>query len=266
MLNPVIYYRPGKDVPEEEVDAMLRHFPCYTSRMQVPAKSLCIARYSALPYYKELETDLLYIGSKLINTWKQHRYVADLGNWVGDLEGLTPKTYRRLEEVPNSAFPLVVKGETNGKKFLWDTHCFAATRQAAAEVTCRLQDDGLINGQWMYYRQFVPLKTYLTSFHGLPISKEFRVFVCNQKVLSKGYYWSNHLDDLPEVPDPNDIPEAWLNEVIARIGDSVTFYAVDVAQTATGDWTVIELNDGQQSGLSDNNPDVLYQSLKQALT
>lgn len=37
---------------------------------------------------------------------------------------------------------------------------------------------------------------------------------------------------------------------------------IDVAQTESGDWIVIELNDGQMSGLSENNPEILYKNLK----
>jgi len=40
---------------------------------------------------------------------------------------------------------------------------------------------------------------------------------------------------------------------------------VDVARTESGEWIVIELNDGQQSGLSDNDPDQLYSNMKKML-
>jgi hypothetical protein len=35
-----------------------------------------------------------------------------------------------------------------------------------------------------------------------------------------------------------------------------------VAKTQSGEWIVIELNDGQMAGLSDNDPSVLYHNLK----
>ncbi len=264
-MHPVIYYRSGRDVSEDEVLSMQKHFDCVTSRMNVKAGDLCIARYSCWPYYKDLEEDLESIGAKLINTYRQHRWIADIGNWVEDLKGLTPDTWRRLEDVPEDAFPIIVKGETNGKKFLWDTHFFAKDRTAACDVRSRLQDDGLISNQWLYFRRFVPLKTYLTGFRGVPISKEFRVFVCDGVVLSKAYYWSNYFEDLPEKPDVNDIPIDFLQQVISCIGNRARFYVVDVAQTEKGDWIVIELNDGQMSGLSENDPDVLYTNLKSVL-
>lgn len=265
-MQPVIYYRHDRDVSTEaEEAAMAASFRVVRSRMEVQPGETCIARYSALPWYQELEEDLQRTGSRLINTWRQHRWIADVGDWVTDLAGLTPETWRRLIDVPDSAFPVVVKGETNSKKFLWDTHMFAKTRREASEVLCRLQDDGVISSQHIYFRRWVPLRTYLIGFRGMPVTKEFRVFVCNRKVLSIGYYWSNYADDLPEKPNPDDVPRAFLQRVIRRIGNRAPFYAVDVAETESGDWIVIEINDGQMSGLSDNDPAVLYSALRAAL-
>jgi hypothetical protein len=70
-----------------------------------------------LPFYKNLEDDIKNIGAQLINTYKQHRFVADLWNWYYWFSDITPKTYNRLEDVPNeSEFGFVLKGETKTKK------------------------------------------------------------------------------------------------------------------------------------------------------
>jgi hypothetical protein len=61
------------------------------------------------------------------------------------------------------------------------------------------------------------------------------------------------------------VPQAFLAEVNERIKLHANFYVVDVAQTEKGDWIVIELNDGQQSGLSDNSPVALYRWLLEAV-
>lgn len=262
-MQPVIYYRDSL-ADEKEINVLKTFFKSTTSRVGIKNK-LCICRYSAYPFYKELEEDLSLQGSQLINSYRQHRFVADLGNYTEVLGDLTPKTWNRIELVPDWAFPVVVKGETSGRKFLWKSHMFAENREKAIDILCKLQDDGLLRDQNIYFRQFVKLKTYLVGLNGLPITKEFRVFVCDGKILSKGYYWTNYFDDLPEVPNTNDIPEEFLKKVIDAIGESVRFYAVDVAQMDNGEWIVVELNDGQQSGLSDNDPKVLYKNLKETL-
>lgn len=48
----------------------------------------------------------------------------------------------------------------------------------------------------------------------------------------------------------------FVERVAARI--SATFLVVDVALTMNGDWIVIEINDGQDSGYAGNNPLTLW--------
>jgi len=264
MTRPVIYYRPGPDVSEDEIFAMKKNFPCVvTSRMEIQKDDLCIARYSALPFYKELEDDLKHIGASLLNTYRQHRYVADLGNWYRDLQKFTPETWTELEAIPQEG-PFILKGETNSKKFYWDTHFFAKNKREAIDVFGRLQDDGLISGQHIYIRRFVELHTYLIGLRGMPVTKEFRIFICDGKVLSMGYYWSNYCEDI-SVPDTSEVPLEFVQKIIDKVGNNIRFWVLDIAQTAKGDWIVIELNDGNMSGLSMNDPNVLYSNLASVL-
>ena len=53
--------------------------------------------------------------------------------------------------------------------------------------------------------------------------------------------------------------------MIDRVGDRASFYVVDIAKTQSGEWIVIELNDGQMSGLSCNDPKLLYSRLRQTI-
>ena len=51
-------------VEDEAIEAET-HFQCVSSRMLVSPNTLVVGRYSVLPYYKELETDLAL--AKVIN-------------------------------------------------------------------------------------------------------------------------------------------------------------------------------------------------------
>jgi hypothetical protein len=269
MKKPVVLLRtlPGQDA--EEIKAIEKHFPILDSRLDIKPNDLVIGRYSVLPFYEEQHRDILSVGARLINSYKQHRYIANLMNWYEDLKGLTPETWPSLEAAPGDG-PFILKGATNSRKFQWDTHMFAATRRDASLVCTELQNDSLIGYQDIVVRRYVPLKTYYTSFHGLPITKEFRFFVCAGEILSGGYYWASHTEDLKDlhniVPDWEEVPTSLIDAVISRVGEKAFFYAVDVAQTEAGDWIVIELNDGQMSGLSDNDPEELYKNLSFVLT
>lgn len=248
----------------DELAAAKEHFLCTDIRPKIMKDDLVIGRYSLYPYYFDQEKDIKFVGAQLINTYNQHLYIAELMNWVEDLKELTPKTWYALHEIPEEG-PFVLKGATNSRKYDWDTMMFAKDKKAAGEVHGRLSADGLIGNQHIYIRQYVPLVKYATSIGGCPITKEFRFFVACGEILCGDYYWSNFRGEFPK-PSPDEVPRKFLDEVVKRIGNKVTFYALDVAQTVAGDWIVIELNDGQFSGPSENDLKVLYKRLKEVLS
>lgn len=263
---PSILYRQYGLMEDQELKAAQKHFVTFKSRTSVGGGELVIGRYSVLPYYKELEEDLGYKGAKLINSHRQHRYVADLWNYVHDLEGLTFRTWNAKDmiRVPDG-IPLVLKGETNSKKDLWSTHMFAENKQEAVNVFLNLSHDNMIGQQEIYVREYVPLVRVSEAdayLDGPPVTLEFRFFVAYGEVVSGGFYWSNHSADLPSVPSPSQVPQEFIQKVIDRVKDKVNFFVMDIAKTQSGDWIVVELNDGQMSGLSENDPNVLYKNLK----
>lgn len=258
----VILYR-DLDFGKDELEAARPHFYCTSLRPQLQKGDFIIGRYSLWPYYADQEKEFRYIGAKLINSYDQHSYIADLINYTEDLKELTPKTWYSLHEVPNEG-PFVLKGGTNSKKHKWNEMMFAKDKQAAIEVHGRLQEDGLIGHQHIYIRKYEPLVTYTTAIGGIPITKEFRFFIAYGEILCGDYYWSNYSGDIDK-PSVDEVPKEFLDEAINRIGNKVNFYAMDVAQKQDGTWIVIELNDGQYSGLSDNDTKILYSRLKEVL-
>jgi ATP-grasp domain, R2K clade family 3 len=269
-MKPIILYRNDVDW-RQEADLVKKYFTCVDSRMLLK-DNLVIARFSALPFYQEQERDLKYSGCQMINTYEQHRYIADLGNWYMDLAEFTPRTWNELHTIPEQG-PFVLKGETNSKKFLWNTHCFAKDKKAAIEVHGRLLADSMLQYQKIYIRQYVPLEILSEGLQGLPITREYRFFVYKYKILSGGFYWASHSEDIKSEGidvNPGEVPREFLNAIIEKIqntelSEPPTYYVIDVAKTAAGEWILIELNEGSMSGLSDNDPDVLYKNLKEEL-
>jgi hypothetical protein len=254
---------------EEEITTAKKYFDVVEQRSQIPYNRIVVGRYAVLPYYKELELDLP-TSSKLINSYVQHKYVADLSNWYYDLKDLTPMTWFSLMDFKTEYHrqdcdSYVLKGLTNSRKFLWRTHMFAATEKDVEDVYCRLMDDTMISEQGICIRRFIPFKNYGKDIHGMPITKEFRVFILNAQVLAKGFYWSNHIDNIEEKISTEDIPEEFLQEVIQKVKGKINFYTVDVAQDINGKWWVVELNDGQMAGLSCIDLDEFYSNMKRIL-
>lgn len=240
-------------------------FTVIENRAKIQPGDLVIPRYSFLPFPRELEADTADLGAKLINSYRQHNYVADLKNWVYDLGELTFPTWDRLEVLPEDC-AFVLKGATNSRKFDWDTLMYAPDKKSAIQIHSKLTEDGLIGSQDIYIRKYVPLKTYMVGIKGLPITNEFRFFIYRGKVLSAGYYWSSHVDELESEPNPNEVPKDFLNKVTSIVGNKIPFYVLDVAQTAENDWVVVELNDACMSGLSQNDPNTLYSNLFKAVS
>ena len=264
-LKPVIYWRRSMD--KDEYEAACRYFTVVTRRTAVTAGSLVIPRYAALPYNDELCEDLAARGAVPINTYHQHCYVANLRNWYYDLGDITPRTWFSLDQLPEEG-PFVLKGQTNSKKFQWDTQMFARNKREAGEVFWRLSTDGHVGVQQIFAREYVPLRKLADGLNGLPISEEYRFFVLDGKVLASGFYWSSHTDDLREQGmefDASAVPQSFIDDVIKRVGDKCRFWVFDVARTAEDTWLVVELNDGQQSGLSDIHPDTFYRELRARL-
>jgi hypothetical protein len=256
----VILFREDHDTKEEAIIAA-SYFAVEGNRVKVPLNSFVVGRYSVLPFYKELDRDLIDRQSRLVNSYSEHCWIADLQQWYPYFEDLTPKTWFSLQEAMADDGPFVLKGATNSKKFEWDTHMYAADKSKLAGVYSRLNDDSLVGSQAICIRKYVPLKNFGTAIRGLPITNEHRTFFLDGKVMASGYYWSSHTDLIPAEFDKP--PKEFLEEIGSRL--RARFVVADVAQTESGDWILIELNDGQMSGLSEVDPHELYSNLAKAL-
>lgn len=273
-MEPIILFRKALE-SEGEFDIAKKYMKVVEYRSQVPPGSLVIPRYSCLPFYAELEAELAQSGSVLINSHRQHRWIADVMEWAGPnglLEGRTPRTWDNWANLPrNSAF--VVKGRTNSKKNLWNTHMYASSRVWVPTVAARLLDDTFIGDQGLVVREYVPLKKLAEGINGQPITNEWRTFWhysgvpgALPELLATGFYWGTH----PEVKDKANLSEQGLMfaqscAYMMAMADSARFFVLDVGELDDGFWILIEVNDGSMSGLGFVDPEVLYGNLAKAL-
>lgn len=273
-MRPVILYR-DFDFSAKEFQAAQKHFTLTNTRTSVGTDDLVIGRYSVLPFYREQERDIAALGGKLINSYPEHMYVADVRSWYPDLYAqtdfgarLTPRSWFTAEEMMRDSTydgPYVVKGATNSRKDLWWSHMWAGSKAQAMEVAVRLTQDALIGQQQIIFREYVPLRQHATTILGAPVGYEWRFFMAYGQILCGAWYWSSFYDkDAPSL-SPERVPAAFLGEVAHRIGSKVNFCTIDVAETRDGEFVVIELNDGQMAGLSENDPDAFYARLRVAV-
>ena len=265
-MKPVILFRASL-AEEDELEIARKYFRVVKSRMDIKPDELVIPRYSALPYYEELENDVEAVGGMLINSYNHHRYVAHLPYWYHSVSDFTPKTFFRFADADSDGtYPFVLKGTTNSRKNLWKTHMFASNKEEMEKVWENLLNDSMIGEQEIVFREYEKFKSYGVAIGDLPITKEFRIFMYGDKVLARGFYWASHPEVIEEhKPDTNEIPDELINSISAAVKGHINFWVMDVAQREDGVWRLVELNDGQMSGLSCVNSDELYSNLAKVL-
>ncbi|MBN1562591.1 MAG: ATP-grasp domain-containing protein [Anaerolineae bacterium] len=160
--------------------------------------------------------------------------------------------------------PVIVKDYVKSQKHYWHQACFipaASDRDGVARVVRRflaLQGDDLNVG--LVFREYVelePLTTHAQS--GMPLNKEFRVFVLDGEPILVTEYWTegNYQNLVPSLAPLQDL----MRSVKSR------FFTMDVAQQQNGDWLVIELGDAQVAGLPERaDPHAFYEAIKARLT
>lgn len=259
-LKPHVLFRPGEDT-FDELDVATQHFLTSRYRTDVPAESLVVGRYSVLPFYAELEHELALRGSRLVNNYAQHQWLADVSAWAPVLGERTPRTWTTWHSLPEGAY--VVKGKTNSRKNKWDTHMFAPTREAIPGVVRHLLDDALISEQGLVVREYVPLVRLGEGLNGIPVSQEWRTFWYQGKLLASGFYWQGSHPELAPDPEHPRMFEMFEHafEAAQLVKEYANAYVIDMGLRVEGGWTVIELNDLQMSGLCGCSADQMYRNL-----
>jgi len=258
-MQPVLLFRVDRD-SESELEAARRNWPVEHDRAAC-REQLVVGRYSVLPFYEALEQDLSQRGCRLINTHAQHCWIANF-EYYALFRDVTPDSWSEAEfnAAPDGAF--VLKGRTNSFKHRWSELMFASSKEEALDKAAVLRERQVIAQQGLIFRRFVPLETFGHTSSGLPIANEWRFFFVGTRLISHGYYWTRFAPDAKPVLDPAGL--ALAHECAARAANHATFFVVDLARTAAGTWILIELNDGQTSGLAAIDADEFYRELRSA--
>ncbi len=220
--------------------------------------------------YRDLYRSALAAGALLINSPDEYRFCHELPSWYARLEASTPKSVwfksqlsfeeqldgkepefdldHILAEVHKKLGfgPLIVKDFVKSCKHEWDTACYIPGTNKLAEVTrafVELQGDDLNSG--LVYREYVPLRRVGTHpKSGMPVFNEVRVWFLSGVPLMTHTYWGPDEGGLDIEPPEGQF---FTDEAV-----SSNFYTMDMAQQENGRWIVIELGDGQVSGLPEH--------------
>lgn len=258
--NVSILFRPDYST-EEEFKVCKEFLTLKTKRSDIEKDTLVFGRYSVLPFYKELEEDLESNSSRLINSYEQHKYIADF-EYYHDIKDYTFPTIFNPTDLVEEKY--VVKGVTNSRKHEWNTMMYAPNRRRALEIYCDLKNDSLIRFQDIIFRKYVPLLTIDVGINDLPITNEWRLFYYKEDIIDAGFYWSCVDESIvfSLAPDFYRRGVPFANEVAKIISKKVNFFVIDIAVTADDRWVVVECNDAQMSGLNTISPQSFYCNLR----
>lgn len=213
---------------------------------------LTVEQYSL--FYKAL----LNKNIQLINTIIEYKHCHYLPSSYHKIKEYTPKsnwtTTLSEEEIIKLSDDfgdesIIVKDFVKSEKHNWKDACFipnASNKEHVQQVVSKfieLRGDFLNEG--LVFRKFEKLQ-FLTnhSKSGMPLTKEYRLFFLNKKLLAVFNYWDE--GEYEEIAiDLNKFVE------IAQTIES-NFFTMDIAQKINGEWIIMELGDGQVSGLPDN--------------
>ena len=207
-------------------------------------------------------------GIILLNTPDEYEKYHLLPGWYNDFKTETPETVWELQGKLEAALqiakqlegPYVVKDYVKSRKHEWYDACFIESiddRENAARVIGNFIDRqgiDLVGG--IVLRKFEKLKKI--GYHersGMPLSEEYRVFIYAGKILAVDDYW---LED----SDVNLSTEEyqWMESIAQRVKSN--FVTVDLARKEDGSLIIMELGDGQVSGLQQIDAEVFYKTFK----
>ncbi len=196
-------------------------------------------------------------GIFLINSPEEYKRYHTLPGWYNEFSDMTAKSIWEedgnvnaiLEKSTSLEGSYIVKDYVKSRKHEWYDACYIpniADRVNASKVIntfVKRQGEGLVGG--IVLRKFEKLKQI--GFHeksGMPISEEYRVFVYAGKVHIVDNYWN---DDLKVDFSAEEL--AWIDGIAAKVRSN--FVTVDLARKEDGTLIIMELGDGQVSGLQE---------------
>lgn len=238
------------------------YFECRSvvSAVRVPV----LLHIGAIEDYAGIENMVEELGMRLLVREAEHMRCSTIEKWYPALKDKTPFTvvYEELpaldELMQQFSFPVFIKGNRQTSRHK-KSQCIIENAEQYRQLLDDWKNDSVLFWQKAAVREYVPLRVIdAKSFPDMiPMSYEFRFFYFEGKCMAYGPYWQmSHpyylpAEELPEVLKLTD----WAAD---RLG--VTFPAIDIARTASGDWIIIEVNDAQESGFVGVNPITLWKN------
>lgn len=159
---------------------------------------------------------------------------------------------------------VILKDYVKSEKHDWETACYVADASNSLKLKQTIQRLIELRGDFLnvgiVVREFIELKELTVhSKSGMPLTEEYRLFFFNNQLVGIYDYWEEGEYSFEK---PVTLPF----EIIAKQVDSL-FFSMDIARKKNGEFIIIELGDGQVSGLPDKlDRHLFYSELKKQLS
>lgn len=230
-----------------------------------PPHMKAVARFGAFSsQYEEVYRTLHDAGIELIHSPAQHYLSSVLSNWYPLLADLTPRSIcfdgpPQADVISSQlGWPVFMKGERQ-TSFHRRRLSIIESPDALRAALDVYATDPVLSWQQIVCRELVPLRPVDdVSPDRIPASFEFRSFWWHGELVGFGpYWWQAKLYNA--TPEERRRAIEIAGEAARRI--NVPFLVIDVAQTAAGNWIVIECNDGQESGYCKISPFAIWNAI-----
>jgi hypothetical protein len=226
--------------------------------------------------YELLYNELFQINYRLINNPTEYRNCHYLPDSLKYIENYTPKTiFQKYENDESISILLdktkifngkavIVKDYVKSEKYYWDTACYVECSDNIQKLTETINNfielrEGFLN-EGIVIREYIELNNIQKhSKCSMPLSEEYRLFFYKNELLCIYNYWEEILYNL-EKPEFRDF------ELIGKNIES-NFFTMDIAKDKKCNYFIIELGDGQVSGIPENeDKNILYKKIKEKQT
>ncbi len=226
----------------------------YVQHYDPPVFGIWIGYIPSVERYTAIYEAALAKGVRLVNTPDEYQTAMEFDRFYPLLGELTPESIvvQRAGDVAAAGerigYPVFVKGAVKSNKEQGWSACVAQDADELRAHTEQLLAREQRSRGRVIVRRLVRLRQSGVAPGGFPLGREYRAFVYRGQVLIYGYYWDEAADPfLLTIEDQQQLGEL-ASRAAQRVG--TPFIAVDLGQQEDGTWIVIEVGDGQFSGLS----------------
>lgn len=242
-----------------------RYFRC-RALWGAPPELPLVARVGAFDDYTTWYELRCQDGLMPIHRPDDHVRCSQLNQWYPIIKEFTPRSQvyhsrQTADEVTREFdWPVFVKGVRQTSRHQRKLS-IATSATDFTEIMSQYENDAILRWQPVAVREFVPLRLVEdASPERIPSSYEFRTFWWNKRCVGAGrYWWQGKPYDWTATERAAALQ---LGQIVAdRL--NVPFLVVDLAMTASGQWIVIECNDGQESGYAGVSPLAMWSAILQ---